>query len=82
MGAPSLIVNLPPAITIGVQVGVRLDPNSFYAGLVAVPFEFDTINGDNYFPLTNQGQCTTFIVGEVGAWWVMSDYIPATPPPD
>ena len=85
MGVPNLTVNLPPAITIGDRVGVRAQPNNpaGVSGVQVVPSGTDTINGVAAFMVAQNfaepywGSCFTFVVGEVGDWWVESAYVAA-----
>ena len=72
-----LIVNLPAAITIGDRVGVRSQPDNpnGYPFVLVLPDGADTINGAANFFITDWGSCFTFVVGEVGDWWVESAYV-------
>ena len=78
MGGPNVLyINLPPATVVGAQVSARFDPQGLidgYIGVAVVPNGADTINGDIASIFFNgSGQCMTFIVGEAGDWWIMSD---------
>jgi hypothetical protein len=77
MGAPALTVNLPPATTIGDRVGVRFDPSSVFWSLVVMPDGTYTINKGYGFGFTiyTKGSCYTFVVGEIGDWWIESAYV-------
>ena len=84
-GYTVLYVNLPPATTVGDRVGVREDPTiSQYlmTQVIVIPDGTDTINGAAYFQLTDylqtKGSSFTFVVGEVGNWWIESAYVPPT----
>jgi len=76
MGGPILTVDLPPATTIGDRVEVRSDPNSRFMTVV-MPDGVDTINGGYVFGflIDTRGSCYTFVVGEVGNWWIESSYV-------
>jgi len=69
-----MIVNLPPALTLGDRVGVRFAPDSGEDEIYVTPDGSDTINGASSFAITSKGACYTFVVGEVGDWWIESDY--------
>jgi len=70
MGVPAIAVYLPPAVTIGDRVGVRLAPVSPHA-LSVWPDGTDDINGLSMWSIGNvTTRCLIFIVGEVGHWWV------------
>jgi hypothetical protein len=83
MGAPMLTVYLPPATTIGDRVGVRAQPNNpaGLSGVQVLPDGTDTINGSASFTVAQSfaepywGSCFTFVVSEVGDWWIESSYV-------
>jgi hypothetical protein len=77
MGIPALTVNLPAATTIGDRVAVRLQPGNpgGWGAVQVLPDGSDTINGSMSFNSTAWGSCYTFVVGEVGDWWIESSYI-------
>jgi len=72
-----MVVNLPPAVTLGDQVAVRFHPSSTEDEIYVLPNGSDEINGLPNFAITVKGKCVTFMVGTVGRWWVISDYVPA-----
>jgi hypothetical protein len=71
----ALILYLPAATTVGDRVGVRLDPTSLDT-ITVTPDGTDDINGESSFAITLVKECVNFVVGEVGHWWIESDYLP------
>jgi hypothetical protein len=76
-GPAPLVVNLPPATTIGDRVGVRSQPGNpgGYWQVQVIPDGSDTINGAMSFNIYPWGSCYTFVVTEVGVWGIESGYV-------
>lgn len=54
-------------------MAVRLDPIA--PDLTTVfPDGTDDINGESSYEMPTTGECMTFVVGEVGHWWVESNF--------